>query len=600
MQERDLYPYETTAPTGVRSLVLSPHPDDETIGCGGTIALHRAAGDPLTVVFLTDGAEGATRDQYEDSGRQVRMDEGREALSRLGGAESLFWGYPDRRLADRREEAAERLAKLIAQFRPGRIYCPSPLEIHPDHVAAWQILQQAVQDLDERPEVWLYEIAMPLHPNRLVDISAAKQQKARAVDAFASQLAVLDLHRQVRALSQLRLFHLPAEVTAVEAFFRVAPEQLTTRLDLLMRWEMTARGPAPQPRSSTRVSVIVRTRDRPRLLEEALASLALQTWRNFEVLVVDSGVSDASAVLAGFADRLTLKHLRIGQQTGRGRALNAGIEAAEGEWICYLDDDDLVYPEHLETLTGAMQQGTHQVVYLDCYSVTLRKDADGAWQRLDRRLAFSRDFSAECLVMGNYLPIHTVMHTRAAIDEAGTFDESLPVYEDWDMWIRLSLRQPFAHVARATCEYRFRLDGDNTLQLGGLGPLERETLELLKQRYADRRAASADQAYQQQGELADQRLERQLRIGEQRDLLRQQNHALRQERDRLAAERTRSAEQLSGLEGRVLADADKIQGLLDKLARIERRLADNESRLQQTESGWVMRMLRAFGRLTGG
>src|SRR5687768_11665247 len=98
------------------------------------------------------------------------------------------------------------------------------------------------------------------------------------------------------------------------------------------------------------VSVIVRTVDRPPLLREALASLANQTFRDFEVIVVrDGGTGTIDDVARDFFPYLELRVIQLEPQ-GRVTALNEGLKAARGDWICYLDDDDIVYPNHLQRL----------------------------------------------------------------------------------------------------------------------------------------------------------------------------------------------------------------------------------------------------------
>ena len=145
MMESELSPYEVVDLTGHRVLVLAPHPDDETFGCGGALALHQQSGDPVKVVFLTSGELGQwVGEQDSKATRDRREAEVREALSRLGVADFDFWRYPDRAVeAD--GELVARLEETLAASQPTLVYAPSPLDLHPDHRAVAHALRTVLR-----------------------------------------------------------------------------------------------------------------------------------------------------------------------------------------------------------------------------------------------------------------------------------------------------------------------------------------------------------------------------------------------------------------------------------------------------------------------
>lgn len=225
IEEPSLVPYRPSDPCGVSALVLAPHPDDETIGCGGTIALQRAAGDDVHVVVLTDGAAGLSRaDQERDAYVALREGELSAAVAALGDPRLTCWRLPDRGLDAQREVLRERLRGLIEAERPGRIYCPSPLEVAPDHIACWRALAEVLTELPERPELWAYEIWVALLPDRLVDVTGVWPAKEAALAAYASQHDPVDISRLATHLAGLRSLTAPARVRWAEAFTVVAPE----------------------------------------------------------------------------------------------------------------------------------------------------------------------------------------------------------------------------------------------------------------------------------------------------------------------------------------------------------------------------------------
>jgi LmbE family N-acetylglucosaminyl deacetylase len=126
---------DITERTASRSaLVLAPHPDDETIGCGATVARKAAAGTRVRVVIAADG------------GHPVRRAECLEACRRLGVAidDVVFLGYPDGSLADASEPLDADLRRLLDEQRPDEVYAPCAIDAHPDHRALAGAVDRAV------------------------------------------------------------------------------------------------------------------------------------------------------------------------------------------------------------------------------------------------------------------------------------------------------------------------------------------------------------------------------------------------------------------------------------------------------------------------
>jgi GT2 family glycosyltransferase len=212
----------------------------------------------------------------------------------------------------------------------------------------------------------------------------------------------------------------------------------------------------PSLHAAAPVSVIVRTQRRPRLLAEALASLANQTFKDFEVVVVNDGGDDVSALLDRLAPYLNIRYLRHTKAKGRTPALNAGIDAARGAWLTYLDDDDIVYPSHLELLYSAADE-EHDVVYSHMNKALRWVHENGDEQLLALEPFGVFDFSSRELLVQNHLPIQSLLHTAKALADVGGFDETMDVLEDWDLLMRLAQDYPFRRVPKFTGEYRFRI-----------------------------------------------------------------------------------------------------------------------------------------------
>ena len=107
-------------------------------------------------------------------------------------------------------------------------------------------------------------------------------------------------------------------------------------------------------RPSPRVSILIRTIDRPALLREALASCANQTYPALEVVVIEDGPERSRGVVEEFRGRLDIRYRATGDRVGRARAGNVALAEATGEWLNFLDDDDVLFADHVEVLVDTV------------------------------------------------------------------------------------------------------------------------------------------------------------------------------------------------------------------------------------------------------
>jgi LmbE family N-acetylglucosaminyl deacetylase len=186
-------------------LVIAPHPDDETIGCGGTLCLHRQRGDRVVIVCLTSGELGLKHLPCAKAWA-IRERETKAAAKILGAAKVHFLRQPDWGLGEHVGPAADRLRRVLALEKPQLIYLPHEKDGHPDHQASGPILRRALNS-HTVPEagVRAYEVWTPLAaPDHLEDISRMMPSKLRALRAHASQLEEFRYERAVRGLNAFR------------------------------------------------------------------------------------------------------------------------------------------------------------------------------------------------------------------------------------------------------------------------------------------------------------------------------------------------------------------------------------------------------------
>jgi LmbE family N-acetylglucosaminyl deacetylase len=452
-------PGATTTVEPRSALIIAPHFDDEVLGCGGLVTQFTAAGASVRVMFCSDGG-GATTDAAPRRAESARRrEEARLATAVLGlsGIDEL--ALPDGALAQHVECMADGIRHALLEHRPEFVFVPSPLEVSPDHRAAFAALHRVLEALRREPAfvsdtrlrgltVLAYEVNHPLHPNVLVDVGAQVPLIERAMGCYASQH---DYLRGKLGLLKFRTLTLPPSVAAAEAYRQLSVEDFTTRSPARLIGELGGVPEFVEIKDGPLISVIVRTKDRPEFLAQALASLAHSTYRQLEVIIVNDG-GCAYELPVQYPLPMTSTNLPVSQ--GRAGAANAGIAHARGDFVAFLDDDDLVDAEHFETLVGLVRAAGVRVAYTDAAVGVYEPAAGTGWQCVERRIPFSRDFDPERLLFENYIPFNTLLIERALVDKVGPLDIELPLLEDWDLLIRLTEHVAFHHLARVTCEYR--------------------------------------------------------------------------------------------------------------------------------------------------
>ena len=187
-------------------LVISPHPDDEAIGCGGTIALHLTRGDVVHVIFLTSGEKGG-HGKPEDQTIATREQEAKEAASFLKIEQTDFWREPDGNF-ETSENNIARLLEKINVFKPVVIYVPHINEAHPDHKSAYLLVKHTLKHTDliiDNLEVFCYELWTPIQQIDLVhDISDYVEIKRESIRAHKSQCEVMDFEEAILGLNRYR------------------------------------------------------------------------------------------------------------------------------------------------------------------------------------------------------------------------------------------------------------------------------------------------------------------------------------------------------------------------------------------------------------
>jgi glycosyltransferase involved in cell wall biosynthesis len=198
------------------------------------------------------------------------------------------------------------------------------------------------------------------------------------------------------------------------------------------------------------VSVIIPAYNQGHFLAEAVQSVLDQTYSAVEVLVVDDGSTDDTAVVGqSFADARV--HYIYQENRGLSGARNTGIRQAQGRYLTFLDSDDYFLPEKISLLMKAFAQNPTWGLVAG-QSIPVNEEGQQIAATFDRPVPAN---AAE-LLLHNPLHVGSVLLKRSWQEQAGFFDETLRSYEDWDMWLRLALAGcPMGWVAQPVSCYRF-------------------------------------------------------------------------------------------------------------------------------------------------
>lgn len=195
-----------------------------------------------------------------------------------------------------------------------------------------------------------------------------------------------------------------------------------------------------------KVSVIIPAYNRADLLRRSIDSVLAQTYRNFEVIIVDDASSDNTAeVVEGFQDS-RVRYLCHESNKGAPTARNTGINAARAEFIAFQDSDDVWKPDKLTKQMARFDANPSLAVV---YCGLLRHDNGRTTYIPDRRIKTRKGDIFRALLHGNFVSTQTLVVRRSALAQIGGFVKDLPRYQDWELAIRLSRVYPFDLVDEA-------------------------------------------------------------------------------------------------------------------------------------------------------
>lgn len=186
-------------------------------------------------------------------------------------------------------------------------------------------------------------------------------------------------------------------------------------------------------------------------IAETIQSALDQTYRDLEIIVVDDGSSDGTVARVGaFGDRVRLHQQRNG---GVARARNTGVSLARGEWIAFLDADDLWLPEKIERQLAV---STDAMTFTNRYNIGDRGDLPEV--QTDCQPMSGGDIF-EALLSANFITTTSVMIRRDLFERLGGFDLRFNGAEDWDLWLRVAEDHTIGFCPEPLVRYRLHAGG---------------------------------------------------------------------------------------------------------------------------------------------
>ncbi|MBN2280206.1 MAG: glycosyltransferase [Candidatus Marinimicrobia bacterium] len=225
------------------------------------------------------------------------------------------------------------------------------------------------------------------------------------------------------------------------------------------------------------VSVIIPTYNREQLLERAIKSVLEQTYKDFELIVIDDGSTDNTSRILRKYKKKIISYSTL--HSGVSAARNFGINKSHGEWIALLDSDDYWYPQKLEK----------QIQWLENNSDYKIQQVGEKWIRngkfvnpMNKHQKYHGWIFAQCLPLCIVSPSAVIIH-RSVFDDIGLFNENMPVCEDYDLWLRISRKYPIGLMEEFLIVKTGGHDDQLSRKFWGMDRFRVESLERLLNEY---------------------------------------------------------------------------------------------------------------------
>jgi LmbE family N-acetylglucosaminyl deacetylase/glycosyltransferase involved in cell wall biosynthesis len=217
----------------LKVLVFSPHPDDETLGCGGTLAKLVQAGAQVRVILMSLGEKGFPEGFDPSKAGESRKTEFITAMGVLGITDIDFYNLPDSEI-HHSKDLVESITEEFYSYSPQWLYIPSPLDSHRDHVTVSLSVLSTWESLGYKQRIWLYEIWSPLPASHVVDITQIYSLKEEALLHYEIPLQCQNYLHHITGLNSYRGLSIHSENAMAEGFTEITPLNLHWLIPMLL------------------------------------------------------------------------------------------------------------------------------------------------------------------------------------------------------------------------------------------------------------------------------------------------------------------------------------------------------------------------------
>ncbi|WP_339502571.1 glycosyltransferase [Pseudomonas silesiensis] len=216
------------------------------------------------------------------------------------------------------------------------------------------------------------------------------------------------------------------------------------------------------------VTIVTRTyRDRNEFLRQAMISVLNQTYPNIELIVVEDGGETMKELVAEFQKEARSIRFYGLDKVGRSVTGNHGLEMAKGTYCMFLDDDDLLFSDHVEVLVAALAKDRDAVA---AYSLAMEVGTviapDGRYTEVSHEMPsyFKQEYDYNILLDHNFIPIQSLLFLRDLYLQRGGFETDMSNLEDWNLWLRYGYGNVFTYVPKTTSLFRTPADPNVRLE----------------------------------------------------------------------------------------------------------------------------------------
>ena len=199
------------------------------------------------------------------------------------------------------------------------------------------------------------------------------------------------------------------------------------------------------------------TYNRVSIIQRAINSALNQSLKNFELIVIDDGsTDDTESILSKITDERVIK-VKI-DHSGASVARNKGLAMARGQYIAFLDTDNVYHENFLEVMLRSVIE-PYLMGY--CSENMFLLSGNKESPKIIARKVRNVEYNPVKLTYTNYIDINSVFINKRLLDEVGNFDEDLKTFEDWDLFVRIALKYPFkiTHIDQVLVDYNFFTGG---------------------------------------------------------------------------------------------------------------------------------------------